>query len=1117
VEWQYLSNERRNKLYFEKFLRKSKTVFPFSEIIDVLAKDGLKNAEYNFKPKTSVSGCPISARIKGIFGLEFNDPEFRIPRTDIRKLSKSQKLFYTNNDIWHILFSFEDEDHLVRFAEEKLKLKGDQIKEFTTLWKNLPNGYAALSINAINRILPFLREGLIYSEAVLLANMPRVFEDSLWTENKEYIKSCIQSLIDDNRREKQFLGIVNNLIANHKTIPYGERTGHKDDKYLLSQEDRRIILEVIEDAYGLKTWGNINDNEKARIIGCITELYQNYFRSGFEVKCFQDKKYLIVKIENRQYLMDADSRFYKLPTLLETIKQFLTERFQIPEENLNCLYHPSQIEIYTPSHPDVNDYKLYLQSPKTGAFKNPMAMRTLHELRKIINYLIKTGKIDESTHVTVEVARDLTDANQRWAIETYQRRREEENQEFARAILELRKEILEDINPPSPDDIDKFRLWYEQIPDHEEIVKQIKSFKEDIQKYRLWKEQGCQCMYTGKIIRISDLFDTNRVDFEHTIPRSLSFDNSLANLTVCYADYNRNIKKKRLPFDLENYENEAFGYSPIKPRLEDWERKVNDLQTQVEFWRSKSKAAQDKEAKDNAIRERHLREFDLLYWQNKLIRFKLTEVTSGFKNSQLVDTRIISKYAFHYLKTVFNDVDVQKGSTTAAFRKIFGIQQKDELKSRIKHCHHAIDAATLTLIPSSAKRESILKNAYELEENSNEQYHVIPYPSFNYCHIQNIENELLTNFIKKDRALTPGKKIIRKRGKIVYLRNKDGKLNLDEKGEKKPKIAKGDSIRGQLHLETFYGKVRIVKRDQMGKPLRNENNEWIYEEKNKEFSFVVRKPVTSIASLDDVVDPILRHNIEKQLNGRSLKAAFAEGIYILDKYGNPSGNKIRHIRCWANIKDPLEIKKQTYKSKHDYKNSYWAANATSFLYALYKDKYGHNDFRPLNLFQASKIMKMKTIVKKEDFFKPTIPMGKGKTLGNLYAVLCVGQKVLFYRNDKTELFNLSNSELSRRLYYIKNLFDSNDGRLQFQHHLEARPDKQLTEAFSIEKYGKRGKNGFSEFNFEFPWPRLLLSRSNFNFIIENKDFLIKPDGNIIFIRDDEKNTLFRKSSLPQQT
>ncbi len=162
----------------------------------------------------------------------------------------------------------------------------------------------------------------------------------------------------------------------------------------------------------------------------------------------------------------------------------------------------------------------------------------------------------------------------------------------------------------------------------------------------------------------------------------------------------------------------------------------------------------------------------------------MLEVTSGFKNSQLVDAQLISKYAFHFMKSVFNNVSVQKGSITAEFRKIYAIQNKDESKDRDKHTHHAIDAAVLTLIPPPAKREDILQKSFDhyerwklgllrKDEDRDKQYHEKPYKQFSLSHISYIENNILVNNISKDKALTPAKKIVRKRGRIIYLRGKD--------------------------------------------------------------------------------------------------------------------------------------------------------------------------------------------------------------------------------------------------------------------------------------------------------------------------------------------------------
>src|SRR5690606_26025026 len=109
----------------------------------------------------------------------------------------------------------------------------------------------------------------------------------------------------------------------------------------------------------------------------------------------------------------------------------------------------------------------------------------------------------------------------------------------------------------------------------------------------------------------TDLFNENVIDFEHTLPRSKSFDNSLANLTVCYADYNRTIKKNQIPSQLNNYKTVYKGYSAILPRLEKWKEKVERIKHQIDFWKTKSKRAFDKQQKDDAIRQRHLWQMEL--------------------------------------------------------------------------------------------------------------------------------------------------------------------------------------------------------------------------------------------------------------------------------------------------------------------------------------------------------------------------------------------------------------------------------------------------------------------------------------------------------------------------
>jgi len=1054
--------ELKQKIFDEVFFRKSKANFDFADIRKFIDKNSGENWQLNYNKKldkNNVSGCPVSARLKSVFGNNWENIKITANRKN--KKGETKQVTYSIDDIWHILFSYEDEEAFQEFTSKVLKLNEDQCKDMNTLWNSFPVGYANLSLYAISNILPFLQKGLIYTEAVLLAKIPRLIGWQLFEQNKQVITDAIRDEIKINRKEKEIITIANNLISKYKVLNFEHQFAYKNTEYKIDSSDLKDVEANTIKYFGEKKWGKISANEKNTILDQVKEKYQEFFYSG-----------------KRAY--------FKPPHLLEQVKDFLRDNFNLADNELEKMYHPSQIDIYPK-----DEEKQFLKSPKTAAFKNPMAYKTLYRLKDVINHLIEIGKIDSETRVVVEIAREMNDANRRSAYETYQRRRENENKEFAIAITELLKDpgFNGNANSNSKTDLNKMRLWTEQMENNDDLFKNILATKEDVKKYRLWKEQSSRCIYTGRVISITDLFNPNTIDFEHTIPRSKSFDSSLANLTVCYADYNRNIKKTRIPRELPNYKEATNDYSAIEHSLEKWKDRIDDLKKQIEFWKLKSKIAKDKESKDTAIREKHLRNFEYEYWKDKVDRFTREDIPQGFVNSQLRDTQIISKYAFHYLKTIFNKVEVQKGTVTSQFRKIFEVQEKYEAKNRSKHHHHAIDAAVLTLIPEPAKREEILRKCYEYEELYNKQYHEKPFPGFHQSSITEIENTILINNIpNKDQALTKSKRIVRNRGKVVWLRDKNGVLLRDENGDKIAKIAQGDSIRGQLHEASYYGKIRLPKYDENGKFLRDISGSIIMSD---EYRVVKREAIDKLKIekgqiKDEVVDKLLKLHIEEQL---------AQGKEIT-KVVDFNGKIIRHIRIHpkaSRAESLIALKPHCYESSYDHKKDIYVKTGDNYAFALYISKDGKKKIVSRNLFDV-KGFDAETSVK--EIFEPTINLTKTK-IASLHHVFQVGQKVLFYENSPQELKDLGN--VTDRMYYVHTLFSAVDGRIRFQHHLEARSDEQLLLDFSKDIFGIKGKNGFSKFTTDFIQPRLLLSPSNFNFIIEGLDFEFSLDSTITYL------------------
>ena len=305
-------------------------------------------------------------------------------------------------------------------------------------------------------------------------------------------------------------------------------------------------------------------------------------------------------------------------TLDFCVKDYLRNNFDLAPGVAEKLYHPSMIETY--SDAKKNEQGVYqLGSPRTNSVRNPMAMRSLHELRKVVNQLLRNRTIDENTEVHIEYARELNDANKRKAIAQWNRDREKKRAKYAEDIVNLYKE---------------------------QTGKTITPTEDDILRFELWEEQKHICLYTGKQIGIADFVGENpNFDIEHTIPRSVGGDSTMENLTLCSSRFNREVKKAKIPTELSNYEE-------IMSRLDEWKKQIETLRKDIDKVRTHSGMAKD--VKDRLIQKRHLLRLQLEYLQGKYKRFTMTEVPEGFARRQGAGIGLVGKYAGLYLKSLFH-------------------------------------------------------------------------------------------------------------------------------------------------------------------------------------------------------------------------------------------------------------------------------------------------------------------------------------------------------------------------------------------------------------------------------------------------------------------------------
>lgn len=427
----------------------------------------------------------------------------------------------------------------------------------------------------------------------------------------------------------------------------------------------------------------------------------------------------------------------------------------------------------------------------------------------------------------------------------------------------------------------------------------------NIQKVILWEECNHTCPYTGEKIGVKELFDDGYVQIEHIIPYSISLNDSLQNKTLCLADENR-AKGDRTPFQF-------YG---------------------------------DNEKKWNEIKNRAYKLFKNNYPKYKRFISKEIPDADKFINSQLNDTRYISKSAKNYLKSICSNVDVTQGTATTILRHYWGLdtilnepikvenihdgeyygaidernqfvellkwnyenkeneivslKKKGKLlqgkvkdgkfysyKTRDDYRHHAIDALTVALTKKGyLQKISTLKSRGLMNEDMIAKYEVpMPWEKFWEDANQSVQ-KILVSHKKTDRIITKNKK---------PLFDFNGRPRKDKNG--KIIFSRGEAARGELHKESVYGK-------HIG-------------ENGKEYYHITKplEEITKSAHVNKIVDKGVRDIIINRIKEMGIDTA--QKKYDIPKGAffdfDESGNKIPKIFIPNKNGSPVPVKKVRIK------------------------------------------------------------------------------------------------------------------------------------------------------------------------------------------------------------
>ncbi|MFV0321953.1 MAG: type II CRISPR RNA-guided endonuclease Cas9 [Alphaproteobacteria bacterium] len=297
--------------------------------------------------------------------------------------------------------------------------------------------------------------------------------------------------------------------------------------------------------------------------------------------------------------------------------------------------------------------------PPFPQIANPVVTRAAAQTRKVVNaYINQFGKPD---YIHIEVATDFGKSSKK-------RNEEDREQNNYVAYLENMKENAKEL------------LGRELTP-------------KEFRKYRLWKEQDGFCLYSGRKIDIPHILDETKLEIDHAIPYSRSFDDSWRNMVLVYTDENRDKSDKTI-----------YEY------LKDDPKKWNQFKALCHNLDNPKKAAYIS-----------MENFD-------------ARKSDAFKNRALNDTRYMARFIADHLQKELGGsheifasdhkayVKVRPGRLTSFLRHQWGLGDKD----RNTHYHHAVDAAII-----AASNQALVQSVSEtLKGHTKPKDKPKPWPSF---------------------------------------------------------------------------------------------------------------------------------------------------------------------------------------------------------------------------------------------------------------------------------------------------------------------------------------------------------------------------------------------------
>jgi len=547
------------------------------------------------------------------------------------------------------------------------------------------------------------------------------------------------------------------------------------------------------------------------------------------------------------------------------------------------------------------DIENYLKNEfRQHSLNNPVVekvlVETLHVVKDIWKYYGEEIGTDEAGRVIynklfdrihIELGREMKKNNKQKEKDD---KNNKENRKANERIVELLRELKKtnsSLEEKSPFQQEKLRILEEgllssieydkdgtqyELSNGKISKKEIKDItskelskisRSDFERYKLWLDQRYQSPYTGRFIKLSELFDRKKYEIEHVFPQERITLNAIYNKVICETEINKekkaytgygfiaNAKSKEVfcaahnskvaILSIDSYEELVKNNFTGKKRDILLSKDIPEEFTNSQLNNSQYISKMAMKLLSNIVREKGEDTF----------RSKNVLATNGTITSILKRHWQLNDAWNEIISPRFKRLNVLTNSNLFGdYREINGHKvfintvpeeaNKNFDPKRIDHRHHALDALIIAL--TSENHVQYLNNISSQEENDEEKlktrkgikfqltnsrkgfnnewewYFLPPAQIKTKDGIDEIEyqfSEMKSNVFKEiaQNALENTVASFKQKNRVIrqrwnkYLKPIDGKLKVETQGALKEVV--NYNVRKRLHEDTFYGKVKL--------------------------------------------------------------------------------------------------------------------------------------------------------------------------------------------------------------------------------------------------------------------------------------------------------------------